>query len=515
MLKILLEKLKEAVTSVAPVAVIVLIISFTPAVELTATERTAFIVSAVALILGIALFNLGADLAMTPMGEQTGAGLTKSKKISVLLSVCFVMGLLITVAEPDLTVLANQVKDIMPGGADAGRMALIITVGAGVGIFLVIAVLKIVFKKDLAMLIMFFYLMLFAVCAVMAEQGKFELIPLSFDSGGVTTGPITVPFIMALGVGIAATAGGRNANENSFGLVAMCSVGPIIAVMALSLFTDGSLESYDTSIYDIENYLGAHMGELILSKMQDVAIALAMIAVFFLILQFTVLRLPKQKLIRIGIGIAYTYVGLVVFLTAVEIGFMPIGFKIGEQIAAFSQPLLVVLGFILGLVVVLAEPAVHVLNKQVEEITGGGVKKLEMMIALSVAVGISIGLSLIRMLYGFSILYYLIPGYLISLGLSFFVPRIYTAIAFDSGGVASGPLTSSFILPLAIGACEAAGGNANIYSLAYGVVAMVAMTPLITIQLLGFKAVASAKVREKIVLKRILAADDEQIIYFK
>ena len=516
MYKILLSKLREAVVSVAPVAVIVLIISLTPAANLTGTEIAAFSISAVALIIGIALFNLGADLAMTPMGEYMGSGLTKSKKIWLLVAVCFVMGLLITIAEPDLTVLANQVKDIMPGGEAAGRMLLIVTVGVGVGIFLLVAVLKILFHRDLSMLIMFFYLMLFAVCAVMAEQGKFELIPLSFDSGGVTTGPITVPFIMALGVGIAATVGGRNANENSFGLVALCSVGPIIAVMVLCLASQGDLASYDTSIYDISHILTAQgFAEVVGGKFKDVAIALAMIAVFFVILQITVLKLPKKKLIQIAIGIAYTYFGLVIFLTAVEAGFMPIGFKIGEELASFSQPLLVVFAFILGLVVVLAEPAVHVLNKQVEEITGGGVKKAEMMIALSVAVGISICLSVIRMIYGFSILYYLIPGYLISLGLSFFVPKIYTAIAFDSGGVASGPLTSSFILPLVIGACEAASGNANIYSLAFGVVAMVAMTPLITIQLLGFKAVTASKVREKITLRRILAADDEQIIYFK
>lgn len=516
MLKILLSKFKEAVTSVLPVTLIVLIVSFTPAVNLTGTETAAFVISAIGLIVGIALFNLGADLAMTPMGEQMGSGLTKSKKIWVVVAVCFLMGLLITIAEPDLTVLANQVKDIMPGGADVGSTLLIVTVGVGVGIFLVIAVLKIIFHKDLSMLIMFFYLMLFAVCAVMAEQGKFQLVPMSFDSGGVTTGPITVPFIMALGVGIASTVGGRNSSENSFGLVALCSVGPIIAVMILSLMTSGDLATYDTSIYDISHVLsGSGFADLLLGKLGDVALALGLIVVFFIILQITMLKLPKQKLIQIAIGIGYTYIGLVIFLTSVEAGFMPIGFKIGEELASFSQPLLVVFGFVIGLVVVLAEPAVHVLNKQVEEITGGGVKKLEMMLALSIAVGISICLSIIRIIFNFSILYYLIPGYLISLGLSFFVPKIYTAIAFDSGGVASGPLTSSFILPLVIGACEAASGNSNIYSLAFGVVAMVAMTPLITIQLLGFKAVTAKKVRERITLKRILAADDEQIIYFK
>ncbi len=515
MFKALFSKLKESLISVLPVTVIVLIISFTPLVDLEPTETIAFAVSAVMLILGIGLFNLGADLAMTPMGGHVGSGLTKSKKVMVLIAVCFVMGLLITIAEPDLSVLANQVKDIMPGEGEVSKWILIITVGLGVGIFLVIAILKIIFRKDLSALLMFFYMMLFAVCAMLAESGKFKLLPLSFDSGGVTTGPITVPFIMALGVGISSTIGGKNSTENSFGLIALCSIGPIIAVMMLSMTTSGSLDTYDTSIYDIAESLGGNFGPLLLKKLGDVALALGLVVAFFFILQFTVLKLPKQKLIQIGIGIAYTFLGLVIFLVAVEVGFMPVGFKIGKQIAEKSEALLVVFGFVLGMVVVLAEPAVHVLNKQVEDVTGGGVKKIEMLIALSVAVGISIGLTLIRMIFKFSILYYLIPGYLISLGLSFFVPKIYTAIAFDSGGVASGPLTSSFILPLAIGACTTLWGEGEIYSFAYGVVAMVAMTPLITIQILGFKAVMSSKVRAKITMKRILAADDEQIIYFK
>lgn len=515
MLKILLSKFRESLLSVLPVTAIVLIISFTPLVSLSAAEITAFCLSAVGLIVGMALFNLGADLAMTPMGGHMGTGLTKSKKLTVLLSVCFVMGLLITIAEPDLSVLAEQVKGILPLGGSAGKWLLIITVGVGVGLFLLVSVVKIIFHKDLSTFLMFFYLMLFALCAVLAEKGKNTLIPLSFDSGGVTTGPITVPFIMALGVGISATIGGRGANENSFGLIALCSVGPIIAVMALSLSSKGDLGAFDVGQYAIERVLGAQLGLLILEKIKEVALALGLIVAFFLLLQITVLKLPKQKLIQIAIGIGYTFIGLIIFLVAVEVGFKPVGFKLGGQISAHSNALLVAAGFILGLVVVLAEPAVHVLNKQVETITNGGVKKIEMMIALSVAVGISIGLSMLRAIYKFSILYYLIPGYLISLGLSFFVPKIYTAIAFDSGGVASGPLTSSFILPLAVGACSAISGAESVYSFAFGVVAMVAMTPLITIQLLGFKAVMSSKVRAKITMMRILSADDEQIINFR
>lgn len=509
MAKALLLKLKESLISVLPIAIIVLIISFTPIAPLTATERITFAICALLLILGIGLFNLGADLAMTPMGEQVGTGLTKSKNIIVLVSVCFVMGVLITIAEPDLSVLADQVSAVM------NNMVLIVTVGVGVGIFLLIAVLKIVFHKDLSMLLMFFYLMLFAVCALLIECGKKPFLPLSFDSGGVTTGPITVPFIMALGFGIATTVGGRNANENSFGLIALCSIGPIIAVMALALFSKGEISSDSLDTYKTVSESLGEIGHAIGNTVKDVAIALVLIVGFFFILQFTVLKLPKQKLAQIGIGIGYTFVGLVIFLVAVEVGFMPIGYKLGTEIASFSKPGLAIFGLVIGFVVVLAEPAVHVLNKQVEQVTGGGVKKMEMMIALSLAVGVSLCLSIIRMICHFSLLCYLIPGYLISLGLSFFVPRMYTAIAFDSGGVASGPLTSSFILPLIVGACVSVNSSADILTYAFGVVAMVAMTPLITIQALGFKAVMSAKVRAKIAMNRILSADDEQIIYFK
>ncbi len=517
MAKILLKKLKESLISVLPVTVIVLVLALTGPltglVHLETVEIVSFAVSAVLLILGIGLFNLGADLAMTPMGEHVGAGLTKSKKLSVLILVCFVMGVLITVAEPDLSVLANQVKEIMPGGETAGKILLTVTVGLGVGIFLVLAVVKIAFKKDLSTLLMFFYMMLFAVCAILLENGKSGLLPLGFDAGGVTTGPITVPFIMALGVGISSTIGGRNANENSFGLIAMCSIGPIIAVMLLSISTKGDLGAYDFTQYSITEYLGGNFGELIFDKITEVITALGLVVLFFIILQFLVLKLPRQKLLQIGVGIIYTFLGLVIFLVAVTVGFMPVGFKLGLQLAEHPA-VLVVFGFVLGMVVVLAEPAVHVLNKQVEGVTGGGVKKIEMLVALSVAVGISIGLAMIRMIFKFSILYILIPGYLISLGLSFFVPKIYTAIAFDSGGVASGPLTSSFILPLVIGACATVLDEYSIYGFAFGVVALVAMMPLITIQALGFKAVMSEKVRQKIIMKRILSADDEQIIYF-
>ncbi len=504
MKKALLGKIKEALFSVLPVTLIVVILDFTPLVNLSLKEILIFCASALFLILGIGFFTLGADVAMTPMGEHVGSGLTKTKNLKLLLIICFALGVLITVAEPDLTVLADQV----------GSKLIILFVGLGVGLFLILSVLKIGFKMDLGSLLVYFYMVLFALALIMTAVNpeNLKLLPLSFDSGGVTTGPITVPFIMALGVGIAVAVGGRNASENSFGLVAMCSVGPILAVLLLSFINGGDIAAPDTSSYALpENLFGEAVNTLIKTA-QDVALALGMVVAFFFAVNFIFLKLPKNKLLQISVGTVITYMGLVIFLTSVHVGFMPVGFKMGSELAKTSPVAITVAGFVLGLVVVLAEPAVHVLNKQVEEITNGTVSKKSMMIALSVGVGLSICLSVIRIIFGFSVLYYLVPGYLISLGLSFFVPKIYTAIAFDSGGVASGPLTSTFILPFAIGACVAMGGD--ILSDAFGIVAMVAMTPLITIQMLGFTAISKKKVSERLAMKRILDEDDDHIIRF-
>ncbi len=505
MLSVLLKKIKESLVSVLPVVAIVFILNLTPFVSFTADEITAFLISALFLILGIGLFNMGADIAMTPMGEHIGAGLTRLKKPMLLFLVCFGMGILITVAEPDLSVLAGQVKEII------NSTALILTVGVGVAIFLVVALLKIIFKKPLSSLLLYFYMMLFAISSILVILGNNDLIPLAFDSGGVTTGPITVPFIMALGVGIASTIGGKNSGENSFGLIALCSVGPMLAVLVLGCTVTG-----DIPLFELDYGLTKGISDIIhvlIETAGEVALALGMIVLFFAVLQLVILKLPKKKLLQIGVGILYTFVGLVLFLSAVKVGFMPIGFKLGTELAG-NKPLLIIMSLLIGMVVVLAEPAVHVLNKQVEEITEGTVSKRAMMIALSLGVGLAICLSIVRIIFSFNVLYYLIPGYLISLGLSFFVPGLYTAIAFDSGGVASGPLTSSFILPLAVGVCSVLQGQSHILADAFGIVAMVAMAPLITIQMLGFKSVLEKKIRSRIAMKRILSADDEQIIEF-
>ena len=506
-MKELFAKIQEALLSALPITAIVYVLSLTPWFNFTAAELITFTIGAVLLVVGLGLFSLGADMAMTPMGSHVGAGLSRQKKLSLLLLVCFVLGMLITIAEPDLQVLAKQVSAVMNG------TVLIYAVGIGVGAFLMVAILRIVFRKALSNILMLFYMLMFALALMLVVNGNEALLPLSFDSGGVTTGPITVPFIMALGVGISSVLGDRHSQENSFGLVSLCSVGPILAVLVLGIFSSNDM-TYTVPDYAVSSEIAHAFSHTALHTCKEVAVALGLIVVFFMGCQLIFLKLPRKRLLKIALGVIFTYIGLVMFLTGVNVGFMPIGYKLGYELAQLNEGLLVVLGLIMGVLVVLAEPAIHVLNQQVEDVTGGYISKKSMMMGLCIGVGASIALSMIRIIFDFSIVYYVIPGYFLSLALSLFVPPVYTAIAFDSGGVASGPMTSGFILPFATGVCVCLQGEAAVLRDAFGVVAVVAMTPLITIQLLGFRAIVSERIAEKRAMKKILGADDQQIINF-
>ena len=475
MKKHLEEKIRESLSSVLPITAIVLLlsISITP---ISSGTLVLFLFGALLLVLGMGMFTLGADLAMTPMGEGMGIELSKAKKTRYPIMIGFIFGIIITLAEPDLQVLAEQVPPIP-------NLVLILAVAAGVGVFMMIAIIRIIFKIPLNRMLIFFYTAIFLlVCLAPAS-----FIPVSFDSGGVTTGPITVPFIMALGVGLAALRSDKTSQEDSFGLVSLCSIGPILAVLILGIFYKPETAVYEMSaVADITTtrLAAKEFVRAFPVYFKEVAIAVLPIALMFVIFQAVTKRYKKRHVIRIISGLVYTYIGLVLFLTGVNVGFMPTGQFIGATIGAGSQRfLLIPIGMLMGYYIVAAEPAVHVLNKQVEEVSNGSISARSMRMGLSVGVAASVGISMLRILTGISIMWFLIPGYFISLLLSFFVPKMYTGIAFDSGGVASGPMTATFLLPFAMGACNAVGGN--ILTDAFGIVAMVAMTPLITIQALG------------------------------
>ena len=464
------KPLHESLTSVLPVMLIVLVLCFTIA-PVPNNAMVAFLLGGVMLIVGMGLFTLGSEMSMIPLGQAVGSEITRRRKVWIIAAVGFLIGMIITVAEPDLQVLAIE------------NNVIIWSVAVGVGVFLVIALLRIVLGIQLRWLLIGFYIVVFGLAMFVSP----DFWAVAFDSGGVTTGPMTVPFIMALGVGVCAVRSDKKAGGDSFGLVALCSIGPIITVLILGLLykPDGSaytaavmpdakdtVEMFDLYLSEIPHYL------------KETASALLPIGAFLILFQLVTRRLKRKEIVHMVIGLVYVYIGLTVFLMGVNVGFMPVGSFLGGSIASHEYNwILVPIAMVIGYFIVQAEPAVHVLNKQVEEITAGAIPAHAMNMALSVGVALSLGLAMIRVLTGISIMWFLIPGYAISLTLSFVVPHIFTSVAFDSGGVASGPMTATFLLPFALGACDAVGGN--LVTDAFGVVAMVAMTPLVTIQLLG------------------------------
>ncbi|MDR1291816.1 MAG: DUF1538 domain-containing protein [Clostridiales Family XIII bacterium] len=455
--------------------VIVLVLNFT-ITPMPFAVRGLFIGGALLLVLGMSLFTMGADMAMMPIGEHLGQYLTKSRKLWLIVIASLVMGTMVTIAEPDLQILSRQVPGVPP-------TTLTIFVAVGLGVFLVIAMLRIMFRWNMSYLLSGLYIGVLVLGIFVPK----EYLAVSFDAGGVTTGPFAIPFILALGVGVAAVRGGKSTMYDSFGLAALCSIGPIYAVMILGFnfpavnSTLGAAEVDDIST--IGQLIGVFLEELP-TYAHEIALAVAPLIGVFLLFQFFALRLPFRHLMRIGIGLVYTFLGLTIFLTGVGVGFLPAGTFIGKFVGALDYNwILIPLGVLMGFFIVLAEPAVHVLVDSVEDMTGGAIAKRTMLRAFSISVGISVGLAMLRVVTGVSIWWVLLPGYGLAIALSFFVPKVFTAVAFDSGAVASGPMTATFLLPFTMGACAAVGGN--IMMDAFGVVAMVAMTPLFTVQIIG------------------------------
>ncbi len=493
------EKFREAAASVLPITLIVALmcLSFVP---VTPDLLLAFLLGAVMLIVGMGLFTLGSDVSMSQIGSHMGAKLTKSRNLMLILSVSFLLGVAITVAEPDLQVLAANVPAI-------DTTVLIITVAVGVGLFLLGSMLRILFAVPMKWLLLGLYGLVFLLAALTDP----DYLSVAFDSGGVTTGPMTVPFIMALGVGVASIRSDGNANTDSFGLVALCSVGPILAVLILSFVYQNAPDGAAASI--VSNYadtvkLGAGYLHALPEYLLEVLMALLPIVVFFLVFQVVSLRLHKLPLARILLGLLLTCVGLVLFLTGVNVGFSSLGYILGEHLAEPRlQLILIPVAMLMGWFIINAEPAVHVLNKQVEELSAGAISANAMHYSLSIAVAAAMGLAMLRVITGMPIMWLLIPGYGFALLLAFFVPPTFTAIAFDSGGVASGPLTATFMLPFAMGACTAVGGN--VMTDAFGLVALVAMMPLITVQVMGLIYVI--KVRKAPVEPEVVYGDSDVI----
>ncbi len=497
------EKTWESLSAVLPITGIMLVISIV-LLPMALGTMVLFLTGAVMLILGMGFFQLGAEMAMTPIGEGIGVQISKTKKVGMVLLIGFIMGAIITISEPDLQVLAEQVPSVP-------NMVLILTVAVGVGLFLALAILRIKFRIDLSKLLIVLYIALIGASFFVPK----EFLAVAFDSGGVTTGPMTVPFIMALGVGLASVRSDKDSTSDSFGLVALSSVGPILAVLLLGCFYKPTEAAYSlgdvasvATTRDVVKVFATHLPHYA----AEVLVSLLPIAAVFVIFQLITHRYHKRQLKRITVGLLYTYVGLVLFLCGVNVGFAPVGAFLGKELAGLPYNwVLVPIGMLIGYYIVKAEPAIQVLNHQVENVTDGTVSVKAMNRSMSIGVAISIGLAMLRVLLNIPIYWIVIPGYIIALVMSRFVPKIFVGIAFDSGGVASGPMTSTFLLPLSIGACQAVGGD--LMTDAFGVVALVALTPLIAVQSMGvvYKW-KTDKLQKATVLHAGLTDDSDDII---
>ena len=487
------EKIREALASVLPITGIVLLLSVS-FVPMEIGTFMMFMTGALLLIVGMGFFQLGAEMAMTPLGQGVGAQMMKHKKVTLSILVAFLMGTLITIAEPDLQVLSNQVEAIP-------NRVLIYTVAVGVGVFAAIAVVRVLYSLNLAKMLTVFYSLLFLLTLFTPR----EFLAVAFDAGGVTTGPVTVPFIMAMGVGLSAARSDSSSGSDSFGLVALCSIGPILTVLLLGMVYHPSEALYTTvEIAPVSTVreMWEVFAKAIPGYAREVLMSMIPILGVFVLFQLLTHRYQHRQMLRMQVGFLYTFIGLVLFLTGVNVGFAPVGNLLGHTLAGGQYKwLLIPIALLIGFFIVKAEPAVQVLNNQVEEISGGTISHKAMNATLSIGVASAVALSMVRVLTGLSLYWILIPGYVIALILTHFVSPIFVGIAFDSGGVASGPMTSTFLLPLAIGACTAVGGN--VVTDAFGIVALVAMVPLIAVQVMGL----ITTIREK---RKPVSADTAQ-----
>ena len=519
-----LGKLKESVISTLPIAIVVIAFflimrfaipegTFPERLLISNDDIILFSIACVMIVAGMALFNAGTEESMTEIGQIIGGSLVKKKHFFFVIVMTFFLGVLVTIAEPDLSVLSSQIG--------IHQQIIIWSIGVGVGIFLVVGVIRVTFNKNLNILFLSFYALAFTLIYLIDPR----FLPICFDSGGVTTGPVTVPFLLGFGLGMAASRRGKN-SEDSFGLTALCSIGPIISVIIIAMIMRASgkglplMEDFVDPLRALSGSMGDMFVHSLTNSLSSVAISVGPLLAFFLIYQAIFIRLPWKVIIRIFVGMLITYIGLVCFLAAVEAGFLPIASKVGQALGSDSQffPAAIGIGALFGIFGVLAEPAVHVLVAQIEAVSDGAIKARKVLFVLAASIGVAVALHLLRAYFQFPLAYYIIPGYILVFVLSFLVPKIYTAMAFDSGGVASGPMTSTFVLPFCIGfsysryVSDPSGGS-DVYLYGFGLVALVAMMPLIVLQAMGLQSQIQHKMALNRAKRRLVEDNDDQIVH--
>ena len=506
--------------SITPIIILCLIMALTKLISFNHVDYIFLAIGWISLIIGLALFSVGCSSGLSKIGEYMGSSLSRQNNIFIVILFAFLLGTLITLAEPSILIIAG-------GVSESFKWTLLIGIAVGVGVFVVLGVIRIIVHGSLKVWYLFLYLIVFMLICLI-KNGKY--LPFIFDAGGITTGSATVPFILSLGLGIATVRSGKDAHKDSFGLVGVASIGPILTMTFIVLINEltnqTGLGDYDISAYstvtDITSWnsvfqsigntmfvRGAKMGTLI-----EVLIAMLPIISIFIVYEIIYIKLPLSKILSMIIGFGISYIGLVIFLTAVGSCLSPLGRKIGISMGGQENNLIILFSIALGMVTILCEPAVHVLTKQIEDVSSGTIKRSTILIALALGVGLAVGLAMTRALYNFSVMYYIIPGYLLSIALMFTSKDLFVAIAFDSGGTASGPVAVSFVLPLTIGVFISKYPDGNVYEFAFGLIGLIALTPILAIQLLG----VGQKIKEYTAIRRMrlqsFDENDAQIIHF-
>jgi len=495
--------LKLSILSIGPLTIMVLIFHITGLVPINGDDITKFIIAAFLLVIGMSLFNLGVSASVISMGELLGSSLTKIKRLVVIILILFSIGFLVTAAEPSVAILARQVP--------IGDLIFVIFVSVGAGLFLIIGVIRILFNRPINTLLMAGYLIVFVLISF-ADAGY---IPMAFDSSAVTTGLMTVPFILAIGKGLAASHGNKNNQNDSFGLVGLVCIGPIIFVLLMGIIAGTSPEVVTTETMPATSMLVQLMNGIGTTSL-SVAVILVPLLLFFYFYQLVLIKLTRKRLIRILVGSIWLFVGMVLFLAGANFGFIGAGNSFGRSLNSIDGVVTVlIIVSVIGASSVVAEPSVHIMGEQVEEVSDGVITKTSLVITLSIGVALALVLSTIRIFYQIPIIYFVGPSFIIAMILSLFTPSMFTAMAADSGGAVTGAVAASFISPMIGGLALASLGEDSFAKYGLGTLGLIAMMPLISIQLLGLRVKVREKAAQRLALRRMKEADENQIIYFE
>lgn len=454
--------LKKVIKGILPIIIFVLILSIILKIDIGTIIR--FLSSSLLVIMGLTLFTTGTDISLNEMGKNISNLLIKKKNIILILIVSLLLGTFITLLEPEFLTIGYEAGNIPTS-------ILLISVSISIGIFLMLAMYRILKRINLRYYIIISYLLIFFVLTI----SNFQVVPFAFDMGSVVVGAISAPFILAFGGNLASKMKRKDSSE--FGILSFCAIGPILMILILSLIYKPNIMYDSDPILKKLDFL-----ETLWTNFYQVFMSLSLLVIFYLVLT----RKTKKKKIeqrKIMIGLIMVLVGITLFLTGGDVGFFKLAYLLGSKLGNINKIIIILIGGIFGFLIAKIEPNVKVLVSYVDQVTNGGIKDKFLETCLCIGVSISFMLSLFRVLNGYSVMIFLIPTYFLAIFFAFFTPTNFLGLSFDAGGVVTGSMSSSFLLPLLIGVASIITNN--YLNEAFGVMALISVIPIIILEIVG------------------------------